>query len=84
MASTGGQFSQVKGLDLMVLTLLLSSFFQESPIIFQLPSFYSGCVWYLMFLFMDGHLIVLTLKLSGDKVGNFKQYEKWDNVTYKT
>lgn len=84
MASTGGQFSQVKGLDLMVLTLLLSSFFQESPIIFQLPSFYSSCVWYLMFLFMDGHLIVLTLKLSGDKVGNFKQYEKWDNVTYKT
>lgn len=84
MASTGGQFSQVKGLDLMVLTLLLSSFFQESPIIFQLPSFYSGCVWYLMFLFMDGHLIVLTLKLSGDKVGNFKQYEEWDNVTYKT
>ena len=44
MASTEGQFSQVKGLDLMVLTLLLSSFFQESPIIFQLPSFYSGCV----------------------------------------
>ena len=84
MASTGGQFSQVKGLDLMVLTLLLSSFFQESPIIFQLPSFYSGCVWYLMFLFMDGHLIVMTLKLSGDKVGNFKQYEEWDNVTYKT
>jgi len=60
MASTGGQFSQVKGLDLMVLTLLLSSFFQESPIIFQLPSFYLGCVWYLVFFFMDGHLIALT------------------------
>ena len=60
MASIGGQLSQVKGLDLTVLTLLLSSFFQESPIIFQLPSFYLGCVWYLMFLFMDGHLIALT------------------------